>query len=72
MSKVSPRFVGFEFSTSTADDEANYFTGEAGRSAELPDIEPLPPGTYRVMEGEFYLVVDQPSPHGEKPKTEPD
>lgn len=43
----------------TADDERDYFTGE--QEAAPPRFNPnvvLPPGVYRVIDGELYRIVD--------------
>jgi hypothetical protein len=41
---------------STADDEKNYFTGPTYSMAPLT-LDPLGPGTYRVIDGELYRIV---------------
>lgn len=48
----------FQFSLSTAEDERNYFSGST--PAPQPEVAPedvLPPGTYRVIDGQLYRVA---------------
>jgi hypothetical protein len=47
---------------STADDERNYFT-VAHEVAPVPASSPvLPPGVYRVVNGDFFRIVDATPP----------
>ena len=47
-----------QISVSTAEEENNYFTGQPEASVEPRPNAILPPGTYRVIDGELYRVVD--------------
>lgn len=52
------QFVAEQLSLSTAEEEANYFTGNEQEAQILPDPNAvLPPGTYRVIEGHLYRIV---------------
>ena len=51
-----------QFSLSTADDEANYFTGSPVASV-APDLSHLlPAGTYRVIDGQLCRILPGISP----------
>ena len=46
-----------QLSVSTAEDEMNYFTGQPELAVQ-PNVDAiLPPGTYRVIEGQLYRIV---------------
>jgi hypothetical protein len=51
-----------QLSLSTAEDELNYFSGQP-EAPHMPSPEAvLPPGNYRVMEGQLYRIVPEPAP----------
>jgi hypothetical protein len=51
------RFIEFQISLSTADVEDSLFTPQIQtESADQPGSE-LPPGTYRVIDGELFQIV---------------
>lgn len=53
----SLNLVQMQLSLSTAEDERNYFTGSSPVSPPEPDPEAiLPPGIYRVIDGEIFRV----------------
>jgi hypothetical protein len=54
--------IVLQISLSTADDEANYFTGDPAPSAVPKPSRFLPAGTYRVMDGQLYRVLPGISP----------
>jgi len=50
--------IDFQFSLSTAEDERNYFSGIT--PTPPPEVrleEAMPPGIYRIIDGEAYRVV---------------
>jgi hypothetical protein len=50
-------FIFEEFSTTTADDERSYFTGEPSICFYPNPNAILSPGIYRVIDGELYRIV---------------
>ena len=48
---------GFQLSLSTADIEASYFTGREVPTQWTDPRLIVPPGTYRVFEGQLYRIV---------------
>jgi hypothetical protein len=51
-------FVAEQLSVSTAEEENNYFTGQQPPVMQLDPNVILPAGTYRVLAGRLYRVVD--------------
>jgi hypothetical protein len=57
------QFLSMQFSLSTGDDEINYFTGEQEVVAVEADPNAiLPPGTYRVVDGQLYRIASSNPP----------
>jgi hypothetical protein len=54
--------IVLQISLSTADDEANYFTGDPAPSVGPKPSRLLPAGTYRVLDGQLYRVLPGISP----------
>lgn len=50
-------FKGGQISFSTAEEEEFYFTGGLAAAHTLDPSVVLPPGTYRVIDGELFLIV---------------
>lgn len=50
-------FIIEQISVSTADDEVNYFTGQPEFPWGPNPNTILPPGTYRVIEGQLYRII---------------
>ena len=46
-----------QISVSTAEEENNYFTGQPEAPVRPCPNAILPPGTYRVIDGELYRIV---------------
>jgi hypothetical protein len=57
-----------QISLSTADDEANYFTGNPSPPVKPDPNRLLPAGTYRVLDGQLYRVVPGVSPRHSHPQ----
>jgi hypothetical protein len=51
-----------QLSVSTAEEEENYFTEETVVSPQAPSEAVLPPGTYRVIDGQLFRVLPGPPP----------
>lgn len=54
----TPLLTDIQFSLSTAEDEKNYFSGST--PPPHPELSPenaLPPGTYRVIDGQLFRVA---------------
>jgi len=54
-------FVFEDFSVTTAEDEQNYFTGQQELPIHTNPSVMVPPGTYRIIDGELYRI-NQGSP----------
>jgi hypothetical protein len=52
----------FQISLSTAEEEANYFTGGIQRLHEPDPAVVMPAGIYRVIDGQLYRIVPGVSP----------
>jgi hypothetical protein len=55
---------------STAEDSENYFTGEPIRQPEFTAA--LPPGTYRIVDGQLFQIIEGPRRQKEVPREGPD
>lgn len=62
------KFVSEQFSLSTAQVAASYFTG-ASRTDFQPEPQVLPPGVYRVVNGEVRRVLPGLPPDLVAPRT---
>jgi hypothetical protein len=51
-------FISEQLSVSTAQEEQNYFTGQPPTPFQSNPNDVLPPGTYRVIGGQLYRVVE--------------
>ena len=49
--------VQLQIALSTAEEEQNYFTGPTSRAQIAPAPRQHATGTYRVVDGELYLIV---------------
>lgn len=49
-------FTSEQIAISTAEDERNYFTGRPEISVQPDPSTILPPGTYRVIDGNLYRI----------------
>jgi hypothetical protein len=62
-------FVQFQIETSTGEEELNLFGGGAGQFAITSEIDSnsiMPPGIYRVMNGEIYRIIGGSAPINER------
>lgn len=50
-------FVEDQFSLSTAEEENNHFFGDDYRYTPLQFGPSLPEGTYRIIDGEVFMIV---------------
>ena len=49
-------FIFEDFSITTAEEERNYFTGQPEPPSQPNPNAIVPPGTYRIIDGELYLI----------------
>lgn len=56
------RLTAEQFSLSTAEEERNLFTGQPVAPLKTDEDAVMPAGTYRVLEGRLYRVVDEVAP----------
>lgn len=52
-------FTAEQMSISTAEDELNYFSGYAQPKAQIPTGSAMPTGTYRVVDGVLWRIVNK-------------
>jgi hypothetical protein len=57
-----------QISVSTADESENYFTGHSENSPEAEPSALLPSGTYRIVDGQLFQIVESPLRESSKKK----
>lgn len=55
--------INFQIAVSTAEEEANYFTGDQIDVPPQNTAMFFPSGTYRVVNDKLYMIVQEPSPN---------
>ena len=57
-----------QISLSTAEDSANYFTGDAS-GLHQPDLtKSMPAGTYRIIDDQLFQIIEAPRPQRNQQK----
>ena len=51
------KMIEVQMCLSTAEDEKNYFSGTTSKPPVIDPDEILPPGTYRIIDGELYRIL---------------